>query len=145
MFFGTFVIRAQGARTKENEMYELKQQGSRYKGYTPATEIAKLIRSEIVDAKKNNALPKELKVSVRSHSFAGGQAIDVTLSGLPKDEVWVFDEFHKCDVYTEQAKAIQNFIEEIRNDWNIDRSESQVDYFDVMYYGRTEWDWRTKK
>lgn len=123
-------------------MYDVKQQGSKYAGYKPATEIAKLIRAEIVDAKKNGALPKELKVSVRSSSFAGGQAIDVVLSGLPKDEVWVFDEYYKVHVLTETAEQLQNFVEAIRADWNLDRSDAQVDYFDVMYYGSTQWDWR---
>lgn len=123
-------------------MYDVKQQGTRYTGYKPATEIAKLIRAEIADAKKNGALPKDIKVSVRSSSFAGGQAIDVTLSGLPKNEIWVFDELYKTNVLTDKAEQIQNFVEAIRADWNLDRSDAQVDYFDVMYYGSTQWDWR---
>ena len=123
-------------------MYDVKQQGTRYTGYKPATEIAKLIRAEIADAKKNGALPKDIKVSVRSSSFAGGQAIDVTLSGLPKDEVWVYDELYKTKVLTEKAQKIYEIVEGLRNDWNINRSEPQVDYFDVLYYGSTQWDWR---
>jgi hypothetical protein len=88
-------------------------------------------------------VPKELKVSVRTRQFAGGQSIDCTLSGLPTEQVWVYDENYKTKVLTYYAKSISSFVEGIRQDWNLDRSEVQVDYFDVWYYGMTEWDWRT--
>jgi hypothetical protein len=123
-------------------MYEVKIQGSKYSGFKPAAEVAKLIRAEIKDAKATGLLPKELKVSVRSSSFAGGQAIDCTLSGLPVETVWQYDSVYNTKIYTQAAKEICEIVEDIRNQWNLDRSESQVDYFDVMYYGRAEWDWR---
>lgn len=63
-------------------MYE-RSYGEKYQGYARAADIAKLIRADIKVEITAGNLPGTMKnYSVRSRSYSGGQAIDVTAKGL---------------------------------------------------------------
>lgn len=55
--------------------------GSKYNGWQDAAVIARQVRADVKAAQKAGDLPSDLKVSVRCRKYAGGQAVDVTLSG----------------------------------------------------------------
>jgi len=43
-----------------------------------------------------------------------------------------------------EAKAIEEKVEDIRNQYNREAINSQIDYFNVTYYGCAQWDWRSQ-
>lgn len=121
--------------------------GSKYTGYRPAAEVAKLIRAELKAAQKAGELPTEIKFSVTSDYFSGGQSVSVEIRGWTDEEVWetyqdAYDMPRKS--IRPAAAGVKRKVERIANAYNRDRSDSQVDYFDVMYYCRVEFesDWR---
>lgn len=118
--------------------------GTEYNGYFPAVQISKMVREEVKAAKKTGVIPADVKVSVTSDSYAGGQAVRVSLSGWSKEQVWQQEWDQVCgwmrQTLTEDALRVLNLIEEMRNRYNWEAVNGQIDYFDVMYYGQTQWD-----
>lgn len=115
--------------------------------YRPLKDIAADIRADIKAAKKSGHLPADLKASVRTHLYSGGGAIDITLSGWTSERVWEMQDdaiYGRGYGLTAEADRTQRAIEAIRRAYNRDASDSQVDYFEVTYYGSTEWDWRIR-
>ncbi len=111
--------------------------------YRPTKDIAADIRADIKAAKKNGELPSELKASVKTRLFAGGSAIDVSLSGWTGEMIYAPSE----DGYFKQTPAAQEVkdkLEAIRGAYNRNASDSMVDYYEVTYYGGTNWDWRIR-
>lgn len=111
--------------------------------YRPTKNIAADIRADIKAAKKAGELPADLKASVKTRLFAGGSAIDVSLSGWTMTMVYALSE----DGYMKQTPAAQEVlrkVEAIRGAYNRNASDSMVDYFEVTYYGSTNWDWRIR-
>lgn len=137
-------------------MYEISY-GSKYessKGLNRA-EIAKLVRADIKAAVASGALPKA-KYSVRVKSFSGGGSIDITFSfveepgfALFNAERLAFDIEHEHHVYSpdpiysERAREMTKKLEAILGAYNYDGSDSQVDYFNVRFYGHAtpQWEW----
>ena len=113
--------------------------GEKFTGWIDAVAAAKKIRADIKTAKQHGVIPNDVKVSVRSDRFAGGQSVDVRLSGWNPEAVWYEDEIHGY-LKTTAAKQVEIAVEAIRSAYNRDASDSMVDYFDVTYYGVTEWD-----
>lgn len=114
-------------------------------GFRPASDIARDIRNDLKQARKDGTLPRDVQMSVRIKNYSGGRSINVTLSGWPKERIWT----NETDAYglpmqreTEEAQAVRKTIEGIREAYNRDASDPMVDYFDVDYYGSTNWDWR---
>lgn len=59
-------------------MYE-RRLGTKYQGYMGASEVAKLVRADIAEAKAAGKLPKALKVYVTSESYSMGQSVNVRI------------------------------------------------------------------
>lgn len=112
--------------------------GDRYTGWIDAAQVSKNVRAEIAQAKKTGDLPKTVKASVRCQKYAGGQSVSVKLSGLTRDEVWTV-EANGDSHMTPQAKAILHKVEAMRNAYNRDASDPMTDYYNVTYYGSTDW------
>ncbi len=115
--------------------------GSRYTGWVNATDVAKNVRTEIKQAKADGTLPATLKVSVRSRKYAGGQAVDVTLSGWATPDVWTVTADGTTTMTAAASRALVA-VEKIRNAYNRNASDPMTDYYDVTYYGYTQWDVR---
>jgi len=116
--------------------------------YRPLKDIAADIRADIKAAKKAGQLPTDIKVSVKTRTYAGGGAIDVRLSGWDSDRVWTSgyapEYGREMTWLSDEANSAQKLIEEIRRSYNRDACDSMVDYFEMTYYGSTDWDWTTR-
>lgn len=136
-------------------------EGSKYTGFRPVTEIAKDIRKDIKAAKAKGELPSDLKVSVRSRYYAGGQSIDLDWSSSHATHQlvcsyhrirWarcVQDETCRGEYYlsiglSTLGQHIESKLKEIANAYNYDNSDATVDYFDTLFYCTPTWDWRTR-
>jgi hypothetical protein len=114
-----------------------------------AAEISKAVKKELTAMRKAGELPAEITFSVKSRKYSMGQAVDVTVSG------WTYEQVYTREFYPEygrefnkvkpEAEAIIEKIEAVRNQYNREAINSMIDYFDVNYYGRTEWDWRIER
>jgi len=132
--------------------------GTKYTGYRNAVDIAKEIRKDIKQAIKDGSLPSDLKVSVRSSYYAGGQSIDVKWSA-PKTKLFTVacqcvDAWKNHDPlvcknpnpswtqlhFIESAEVIGNTLRDITNAYNYDNSDVQSDYFERLYYGFADYD-----
>ena len=113
-------------------------------GYRPRKEIAAAIRADIKAAKKAGDLPADLKVSVRTDNYAGGGAIRVTLSGWDSERVYSPEGDGYFDM-TNEAKNVMHRVEALRGAYNRDASDPMVDYFEVDYYGSTDWDYSLRR
>lgn len=113
--------------------------GAKYNGYIDAAVAAKQIRADIKAAKADGTLPADIKTSVRTRKYAGGQAIDITISGWDYGRVWQPGP-NPWPVMTPAARAVKDKVEVMRGAFNRNASDPMTDYFDVTYYGGTEWD-----
>lgn len=150
-------------------MYE-RTYGSNYeatKEIYDTSVLAKLIRADIKAAVKAGDLPKAT-YSVQTRKYAGGSAIDIELRDL--EGAWVAEDMTKCpsnstcregDHYShrgcegaehlsDEAALAKIILSQIQNSYNFDGSETQVDYWDVRFYGHVQveskWsaDWRAR-
>ena len=112
--------------------------GSRYTGYTDAAVVAKNVRADIKQAKADGTLPKNLKTSVRCQKYAGGQSVSVTLSGWTRAQVWDVTADGTTKM-TPAAISTMHAVESIRTAYNRNASDPMTDYYDVTYYGTTQW------
>lgn len=115
--------------------------GSRYTGWVDAAEVAKRVRADIKQAKADGTLPKHVKTSVRCRKYAGGQAVDVTLSGWTTSDVWTTTP-DGYSTQTADASQVLVAVEKMRSAYNRNASDPMTDYYDVTYYGTTQWDVR---
>jgi hypothetical protein len=113
--------------------------GSNYKGWRDAAEIARDVRADLKAASKAGAIPADVKVSVRCEKYAGGQSVKVGLSGWERSRIW--DIGSQGWKMTEEAQAVESFVEGIRESYNRDASDAMTDYFEVVYYGTTNWNY----
>lgn len=130
-------------------------------GYVPAAELAKLMRADIKAAIADGVLPGTTRnYSVRIDNFSGGRSINITtkgLTGLAQDcpgyrrgtqtihadggfsaigcHHWECENGRKAKVLTDEGARIESVLKAIHSSYNYDASESQIDYFDVNFYG----------
>jgi hypothetical protein len=131
--------------------------GKKYDKNLSSKDVAGRVRADIKDAIKKGELPEGLKVSVRYSSYSMGCSIEASITGWPKDLLWLNPKwviFNKTTPdtysdniprYTKKAKAILQMVEEIRDAYNHDGSDSQTDYFDVKYAGSTQVWWELER
>ena len=108
--------------------------------HASAAEIAKAIRADVKAAQQAGDLPAGIKVSVRARNFAGGCAVDLAVTaGI--DDAFLYEPQHdQYDrrAYTPAARELRDRLEQIREAYNHDGSDSMTDHYDVRYYGSTE-------
>lgn len=132
----------------ENTMYADTFVGSRVGELYDAAEISRAVKKELNALQKAGQFPAEIKFSVKSDKYSGGQAVRVRISGWSKEQIWK-EEWQEAYgwarlVMLPEAKAIQEKAEDVRNQYNREAINSQIDYFNVTYYGQAEWDWRSQ-
>jgi dTDP-4-dehydrorhamnose 3,5-epimerase-like enzyme len=68
--------------------------------------------------------------------------VRVTLSGWTQEQIWVTKEtvngFARKE-YSDEAAVVTYMVEKIRNSYNKECINGMIDYFNVYYYGQTEW------
>lgn len=107
------------------------------------TEIAKRIRVNLRNAQELGALPAEMTFSVKVDRYAGGQAVDVDLSGMPDTWTYVSPGLEPNYAentpwhggYSPAAKSASTYVKSMVESYNRDDSDAMVDYFDVHFYG----------
>lgn len=118
--------------------------GNRYDSKLTTVEIAKLIRADIKAALSEGKLPAGVKVSVRSSSFSGGSAIDITITEVPEGTVIFNQDFddHRRNSYTDQVFGWMELLRDIGLQYNRNDSDIMTDYFSVNFYlhARIAWD-----
>jgi hypothetical protein len=120
--------------------------GSKADQLHDAAEISRAVKKELVSMQKAGQFPAEIKFSVKSSKFAGGQSVEVVISGWNSEQVWK-EEWSEpysrmLKIMLPEAKAIQEKAEAVRNQYNREAINSMIDYFNVNYYGRAEWSWK---
>lgn len=86
-------------------------------------------------------LPEGVRVGVTSRSFAGGQAVDVTVRGWGDVRDRTAELDYRGDYpISEAAERINYQLRQIWGAYNYDGSDSQSDHFDVRYYGGVNFD-----
>ena len=125
-------------------MYE-RSYGSKVKPsdpYRTAADIAKDMRADIKAKIASGDLPGTMRnYTVWVLNYSGGRSIDVSAVDLPgmwtkEVALWGYREGQEVDVLTEEGQKVEAILKAIHNAYNYDGSESQVDYFDVNYYGQ---------
>jgi hypothetical protein len=141
-------------------MITQRTEGSKYTGFRSVVDIAKDIRKDIKEAIRLHELPSDLKVSVRSRYYAGGQSIDIDWSagkgthqltcGYHRGRPWA-DCASSCDPeyymqvgLSSLGEHIERKLKEIANAYNYDNSDVQVDYFDTLFYCTPSWNWQVR-
>lgn len=147
------------------DMYARHFEGSRLHeldGYVGAADIAKLMRAEIKAQIKAGNLPGIARnYSVRIDNYSMGRSINIStkdLEGLtqncPGYDVGTATRYadgtfsaRACHHWTcergrtdtlvlnEEGQRVHKILKEIHGLWNYDASNSQIDYFNVNYYG----------
>ena len=111
----------------------------------PLKDVAQLIKKEILTKHP------EIKVSVSTESYSGGQSINIKVKDVP------FKPYRKVELYpgenssyytlayTEEGKALIEEIKTISNQYNRDNSDLQTDYFDVHFYCTPDYSWEIRR
>lgn len=108
--------------------------------YARATEIAKAVRADVKAAQAAGDLPAGITVSVRASYASMCQSVDLAVTAGIDDE-FLYEpqrDQHGTRVYTPAARELRDRLEQIREAYNHDGSDSMTDYYDVRYYGSTE-------
>jgi len=121
--------------------------GDKYNRTLSTKEIAKLIRQEI-----KTIAPQGFKISTRSEYFSGGSSIDIRIKAIPEGFILFNPAYDpnrprwgngENEYYSPEAKKLLDQLEAIMAAYNYDGSETQVDYFDVNFYGSVAFDMYT--
>lgn len=116
--------------------------GSKYEVGMDIAEIAKRVRADIKAAQEKNELPADATFSVRTRRFSGGQALDVTILGMPDSWIYVSpglepDYANYIPAHggqTDEAKRAGDLVGAIVFAYNYDGSDVQSDYSNVNFY-----------
>lgn len=102
--------------------------------------IAKGVRADIKSAYDARLLPAGTTVSVKVEKYSGGQAINVTLRGLPNSDVYEPDEDGDTSYgpRTPYAVATKRLLQEITDAYNNRDVNGQIDEYNVVYWGHVE-------
>jgi len=113
-------------------MYE-RTYGAEYDASMTVKQIAAVVRTRLRAALKAGDLPvpagNEVKISVRYRTASMMQAIDRTVSGFEGTR--------------SEWAALRKAIDAVANAYNHDGSDIQTDYFDVRFYGSTDYCWNS--
>lgn len=85
------------------------------------TEIAQRVRADIKNLIKQEGIPNNLKYSVKTERYAGGQSVTIFLheENIPKDPDSMF--------------RVRNHLEYILDSYNYDFSDTRFDYFNRRF------------
>lgn len=103
-------------------------------------EIAKMIRQEFSALKKSGDVASHFKLSVRISRYSMGRSIDSTLTWDPAQAI----DFTHGDFASEEVLRVQRSVEALIDSFNYDNSQSEVDYFDVRFYGHVRIDFQLR-
>ena len=97
-----------------------------------SAEVAGLLRADLKSAQESAALPPNAVFSVRSETFAGGQAVWVEIRNLPDSET-LDDHPDYPNRLSRGARELERTVRRMANAYNRDASDRQSDVYDVHY------------
>lgn len=100
-------------------------------------EVAGLLRADLKAAQASAALPPSAVFSVRSETFAGGQAVRVEIRNLPDREI-LDDHPDYPNRLSRSARELERTVRRMANAYNRDASDRQSDVYDVHYYAHVD-------
>lgn len=149
----TYNTVSHSAESTEAYMGGVGFRGENSGGYKPVKEIASDMRDDLKQAKKDEAIPKDAKISIRSSS-AGGSSIAINVNDLDEQDVYqygyanmghyMFDRRNlsrpALDLNSKRSGpgTVKDNVERIHNSYNYNNSNSMVDYFDRGFYGEVQ-------
>ena len=131
--------------------------GTKYNTNLTTTEIAAAIRADIKAAQKTGALPKGVKISVKTDYFSGGSSIDLTIKAFPGQRIHTpagvvqsasFDFIHpslRAPRYEAPVQAVLDTLEALHKAYNYNGSDISSDYFHVRFYGSVTVGWELSR
>ena len=150
--------RANGIRLTETGLVDRRTYGTKFdstEGLRTA-DIAKMVLADIKMARKigkkaqtgdsvalattdpiANA-PEQIRYSVRTHVYAGGSSITVTMKNIPAEWGWTESVDDRGDVVrkgTPALGALSRELKAILDAYNYDGSDLMSDFSDVRFYG----------
>ena len=102
-----------------------------------SAEVARMLRADLKAAQQSQALPPTAVFSVRSESFAGGQAVRVEIRNLPDSEI-LDDHPDYAHRLNTAARELERTVRRMANAYNRDASDPQSDVYDVHYYAHVD-------
>ena len=122
--------------------------GIKYDAGLNIVEVAKRVRKAIKD---NHP---DIKASVTTKRFSGGQSLDVRITGCPfpivnpsrheAERTRIVHEYEDPR-FTEPASKLLKDLESLVNQWNRDLSDTMTDYFNVKFYEHVFFDWEIEE
>lgn len=145
---------------KEDPLYP-EWTGSKYTGWRDIASVATDVRKDLKDATNAGYLPRsvgghDISYSVKVDKYAGGQSMRVEIRGIADRDIYGDPDSHLYrDVYgnrtrTDETKELNRKVARIASAYNQDSTNTQVDYFNTMYYCTVDIededraDWRIK-
>jgi len=128
--------------------------GDKYDATLDIKDIAKLIRKDIAEAKKDGTLPPSLRCSVTIERFAGGQSIDIRVKAVDLPvlnrtrvamDVANPNEYRTVPLRTPEAEVLLAQLEGMLQAYNHDGSDTMTDYWDVNFYGHATFDYTLER
>jgi len=102
-----------------------------------SAQVAGLLRADLKAAQRSGALPPSAEFSVRSESFAGGQAVRVEIRNLPDSEI-LDDHPDYPHRLNRDARELERTVRRMANTYNRDASDPQSDVYDAHYYAHVD-------
>lgn len=119
------------------QMYE-RAYGDRYQNVTDNKQLSKTIKTDLRQAQQAHYLPDGVDFSVRRNTFAGGQSIDITVTGPSRDWQTAPHDPGEDGAFgrtrSDQSVELRRRVQTIADRFNHNGSDIQTDYFDVRYY-----------
>jgi hypothetical protein len=122
--------------------------GAKYDRHLDIVDIARRVRSELLEAQKSGELPK-FKLSVKTSRFSNGQSLNVVIKAIPPDfPIWGdpgikkrlrieanFGTTHEEGSLSKEMVEVLDKIEMIRGAYNHEEHDYHSDYHYVNFYG----------
>lgn len=103
-------------------------------GWVNATNVSAAVRKHIAAAIEWGALPAEYEYRVKTSKFSGGQAVDITVEGMPDSKHFAERQEGFPHGQSAHVREVNEVLKTIGEQWNTDASDTMTDYFDVTYY-----------
>lgn len=110
--------------------------------YTSMATINKMIRNDFKEAQKSNYLPKGVKISIvsDSSSYTDSNITSIDFGDVPFDDMYEMKRRNGSSDYVKvlkpKYKLIEDRVSSIVNNYNYNKSNGSVDYFDTRFYAR---------
>ncbi len=110
--------------------------GSKYTGFRDVAQVAKDVRGDLKAAQAAGYLPDDVKMSVTTSKYAGGQALRVEIRGMPDQDIYRHDptSWEPGRRYSAPCREVIDRVDAIAGAYDRSTTDAHTDYFNVMYW-----------